>query len=73
MKTLSSNAPIAGAGLLGRLLAWKLLQRGYSLSVYKAGDIDATPAAAATAAGMISPLSEAVISDHSAYKMGLLH
>lgn len=62
---------IAGAGLLGRLLAWHLLQRGCHVSLFEAGDFFQAPRAAAfTAAGMIAPLSEAVVSDANVYRMG---
>ena len=54
---------IAGAGLLGRLLAWKLGRAGYAVSVFDPA-VDAQPsfnghqAAGFTAAGMLSPLAE---------------
>lgn len=67
---------IAGAGLLGRLLAWQLLKRGYRVSLFDAGAIEhsqATPSPAAgfTAAGMVAPLSEAVVSERAIYDIGL--
>lgn len=67
---------IAGAGLLGRLLAWKLLIRGHNVSLFDAGHIEhsiTTPSAAAgfTAAGMVAPLSEAVVSERAIYDIGL--
>ncbi|HNE59343.1 MAG TPA: FAD-dependent oxidoreductase [Ottowia sp.] len=61
---------IAGAGLLGRLLAWQLSRRGHRVSVFdsaagpqpvarsQAGDPYVPTAAGFTAAGMLSPLSE---------------
>lgn len=58
---------IAGAGLLGRLLAWRLAQAGHAVSVFdpapgpgaRYGQVDGQPQAAAyTAAGMLSPLAE---------------
>jgi len=66
---------IAGAGLLGRLLAWHLLKANCKVSLFEAGSLIAdTPqtarAAAFTAAGMIAPLSEAVVSDAGIYRMG---
>ncbi len=54
---------IAGAGLLGRLLAWQLCQQGHHISVFDPAS-DALPrfdgqgAAGFTAAGMLSPLAE---------------
>jgi glycine oxidase len=76
---LHNNGPthiaIAGAGLLGRLLAWQLLQAGCKITLFEAGSF--TPnssqvlrAAAFTAAGMIAPLSEAVVADEGVYRMG---
>jgi glycine oxidase len=66
---------IAGAGLLGRLLAWRLLDSGKKVTLFEAGSF--TPgmsenlrAAAFTAAGMIAPLSEATVSDINVYHMG---
>lgn len=76
MKTLLAHKiAIAGAGLLGRLLAWQLLKAGCKVSVFEAGSFTSTTpqslrAAAFTAAGMIAPLSEAVVSDASVYLMG---
>lgn len=65
---------IAGAGLLGRLLAWRLRLLGHDITLYEAGPLqpDNNPlrAAAFTAAGMIAPLSEAVVSDANVYRMG---
>lgn len=67
----SQSIAIAGGGLLGRLLAWRLLREGFAIKLYEAGALSPSPAAAFTAAGMISPLSEAVVSDSSVYQMGL--
>ncbi len=75
----NSNIPhhiaIAGAGLLGRLLAWQLLSAGCKVTLFEAGSFTANSqkdlrAAAFTAAGMIAPLSEAVVSDEGVYRMG---
>jgi glycine oxidase len=50
---------IAGAGLLGRLLAWQLSQAGHAVTVFDpASGVDATGAAGWTAAGMLSPCAE---------------
>lgn len=70
-----THVAIAGAGLLGRLLAWRLLLAGCKVSLFDAQNIGSeTPqglrAAAFTAAGMIAPLSEAVVSDIHVYRMG---
>ncbi|WP_284619200.1 FAD-dependent oxidoreductase [Aquabacterium humicola] len=57
---------IAGAGLLGRLLAWRLAQAGHAVEVFDpAPDAalrrDGRGAAAFTAAGMLSPLAESAV------------
>ncbi|RYY76103.1 MAG: glycine oxidase ThiO [Gammaproteobacteria bacterium] len=70
-----NNIAIAGAGLLGRLLAWQLLQSGCNVTLFEAGSFTPSApqtdrAAAFTAAGMIAPLSEAVVSDEGVYRMG---
>jgi glycine oxidase len=54
---------IAGAGLLGRLLAWRLGRAGHRVSVFDPASgpqptFDGRQAAAFTAAGMLSPLAE---------------
>lgn len=76
MNTKTPNTiAIAGAGLLGRLFAWQLLARGCKVVIFEAGSFHqpkpANRAAAFTAAGMIAPLSEAVVSDANIYRMGL--
>jgi glycine oxidase len=63
----ANTAGIAGAGLLGRLLAWRLSRLGWHVSVFDPGPGpaprfgargDEQHAAAFTAAGMLSPLAE---------------
>lgn len=54
---------IAGAGLLGRLLAWTLAQAGHQVSVFDPAPgpdpgFDGQGAAGFSAAGMLSPLAE---------------
>lgn len=54
---------IAGAGLLGRLLAWTLSRQGHRVSVFDPAmgprpTFDGQGAAGFTAAGMLSPLAE---------------
>ncbi len=63
---------IAGAGLMGQLLAWRLLLQGHSVTLYEAGRFDRPLSAAHTAAAMISPMSEVVVSDKSIYDKGML-
>ena len=61
---------VAGAGLLGRLLAWRLLRDGHAVTLYDAGDLDTPPAAAWTAAGMVAPLCETVVGERCIFAMG---
>lgn len=50
---------IAGAGIMGRLLAWQLARAGHRVSVVDPASAPDQPGAAAfTAAGMLSPLAE---------------
>jgi glycine oxidase len=46
---------IAGAGLLGRLLAWKLLQQGHCVSLFDRGSRVGELSAARVAASMLAP------------------
>lgn len=66
MQSLSIG--IAGAGLLGRLVAWTLAHAGHRVSVFDpaagpAPSFDGQGAAGFTAAGMLSPLAERETAD----------
>ena len=61
---------IAGAGLMGRLLAWKLCTLGHNISLFDA-DLTGQKSAAYAAAGMLSPCTEAIISQEHIYDMGI--
>lgn len=53
------NVAIAGAGVMGRLLAWQLARAGHRVQVVDpAAGPQAPQAAAFTAAGMLSPIAE---------------
>lgn len=70
-QTINKSIGIAGAGLLGRLLAWRLSLAGFSVDLFDANKPNQkSNAAAFTAAGMIAPLSEAVVSDANVFRMG---
>lgn len=63
---------IAGAGLLGRLLAWRLSMQGHRVKVFDpAPDAQGRGAAGWTAAGMLSPLAELECADARVAAMGL--
>lgn len=67
----SLNIAIAGAGLVGRLLAWRLLLQGHSVTLFEASPFDNPRSAAHTAAAMISPFSEVVSAERAIYDMGM--
>lgn len=71
MSSTAHHFAIAGAGLLGRLLAWRLLREGHRVSLFEKGSLEHPRAAAYTAAGMIAPLSEAAVADIHSYNMGM--
>jgi glycine oxidase len=63
---------IAGAGLLGRLLAFMLTRAGHDVHVYDpAAGPDDRGAAGWTAAGMLSPLAELETADDRVFRWGL--
>jgi len=66
---------IAGAGLLGRLLAWTLSHQGHDVSVFDPAPgpqpaFDGQGAAGFTAAGMLSPLAELESADADVAQRG---
>ncbi|MGS2724217.1 glycine oxidase ThiO [Porticoccus sp. GXU_MW_L64] len=52
------NIGIAGAGIIGRLLAWQLLEQGHKVTLFDRLPIDSTDNCSHTAAGMLTPYSE---------------
>lgn len=63
------HAAIAGAGLAGRLLAWRLARLGWRVSLFDAGERGDTRAASHVAAAMLAPLAEQASSDASVFGM----
>lgn len=62
---------IAGGGLLGRLLAWRLAKAGQTVTVFDAGEFAKPSGACWVAAGMLSPLSEVVHCPAQVFEMGM--
>ena len=62
---------IAGAGLVGRLTAWELLQQGHEITLFDRDHKDGLSSAALTAAGMVSPYSEVINSESSVLDLGI--
>ena len=61
---------IAGAGLAGRLLAWRLASAGCRVSLFDAKRRDDLTSASQTAAAMLSPLAELAVSDDAVFELG---
>ena len=61
---------IAGAGLAGRLLAWRLARTGCRVSLFDALRRDDLTSASQTAAAMLSPLAELAVSDDAVFELG---
>lgn len=63
---------VAGAGLLGRLLAFQLARAGHEVHVFDpAAHGEARGAAGWTAAGMLSPVAELECADEAVFRLGL--
>ena len=66
------NIGIAGAGLLGRLLAFQLARAGHTVTVFDpAANPDARVAAGWTAAGMLSPMAELETANLAVFEQGV--
>jgi glycine oxidase len=64
------NIAIAGAGIMGRLLAWQLTGQGHQISLFDKDPIDGGSASSYTAAGMLAPYSELESADNLIYQLG---
>lgn len=63
---------IAGAGLVGRLLAFQLARAGHAVEVFDpAAHAEARGAAGWTAAGMLCPVAELQCADEHVFQLGL--
>lgn len=63
---------IAGAGLLGRLLAWQLARNGHQVTIFDpAANAEARGATGWTAAGMLSPVAELECANAQTAQRGL--
>ncbi len=65
------RAAIVGAGLVGRLLAWRLQQLGWQLDIFEKCAQNDQNTCSYTAAGMLAPIAELDKSDSSIAEMGL--
>lgn len=62
---------IIGSGLIGRLLAWRLLQAGHAVDILSKDDVVGTDSAGYVAAAMISPATEAIHTEAAVKTIGL--
>lgn len=62
---------IIGSGLIGRLLAWRLVSVGHSVDILSSDDRVGTGSAGYIAAAMISPATEAITTEPMVQKIGL--
>lgn len=63
---------IAGAGLIGRLLAWQLLRRGHRVTIFDRDNADGNLSAARVAAAMLAPYSEVVGGEREVFEWGCI-
>ena len=70
MMSQGPHSVVLGAGLMGRLLAWRLVQAGHRVEMHEAGQADAQGAAARVAAAMLAPLAESAITELPVVRMG---
>jgi glycine oxidase len=63
---------IIGSGLIGRLLAWRLIRQGHQVDILSRDDVEGTDSAGYVAASMVSPLTEAVYTEVMVKEMGLV-
>ena len=70
MAAPGTTVGIAGAGIMGRVLAWELQQAGCDVTLFDRDAIGNGAAAAYTAAGMLAPYSELESAESLIYKLG---
>ncbi len=61
---------IAGAGLVGRLMAWRLLREGCRVTLFDKNDRHSRDNAGLTAAAMLAPYSEVVRGERIVFDLG---
>lgn len=64
------KAVIAGAGLAGRLTAWRLARAGWQVSLYDAARRSDARSASAVAAAMLAPIAELAAGDAAVFELG---
>ena len=62
---------IVGAGLIGRLLGWRLTEAGHRTTLFERSEPGEPASAAHVAAAMLAPMSELPESDNEVFAMGM--
>ena len=62
---------IVGAGLMGRLLGWRLTEAGHAVTLFERSAPGEPESAAHVAAAMLAPMSELPDSDRAVFDMGM--
>ncbi|ESH97978.1 cytochrome C biogenesis protein CcdA, partial [Cupriavidus sp. HPC(L)] len=65
------DVAILGAGLAGRLAAWRLVRAGLRVALVERAGPDGAGAAAHVAAAMLAPLAESAISERRIVELGI--
>lgn len=68
----ASDCAIVGAGLVGRLLAWRLLEQGHVVTLFEKGSRAGELSAARVAASMLAPFTEVVSAERRVFDWGLM-
>ncbi len=71
MSAVQPHVGIAGAGLAGRLLAWRLLRAGCRVTLFDAHARGDRSSAGPTAAAMLSPTAELAVADAGIHALGM--
>ncbi|HEY9031542.1 MAG TPA: glycine oxidase ThiO [Kangiella sp.] len=61
---------IVGAGIAGRILAWKMLKRGFTVTLFDKNTLNSEAACSFAAAGILSPLAELEMAEPTIYELG---
>lgn len=61
---------IVGAGIIGRLLAFGLIRKGYQVTIFDANNLLGKSSCSYAAAGMLSPIAELESGDPFIYELG---
>ncbi|WP_417445513.1 FAD-dependent oxidoreductase [Kangiella sp.] len=61
---------IVGAGIAGRILAWKMLKRGFTVTLFDKNSLNSEAACSFAAAGILSPLAELEMAEPTIYELG---